>query len=191
MSCLKISDIYAYLEGDFSPGQRDQAEKHLSGCPRCRAALEERRLLGEAFASLPPLDLPANFSQRVMSTIPSARRLLPSWLITLAAGSSAASLLFILFLRSGTDFLSFLSGIDNSLWGYAKSAAVFAVKAVTLVSAVVRALQPVGRALSNTLFQLASVISPAAQAAIVIASSAVLAALLYLIGKRFRLGERI
>jgi anti-sigma factor RsiW len=191
MSCLKISAIYAYLEGDLAPEQRDQAEKHLSGCPRCRAAVEERRLLGEAFSGLPPLELPADFTKRVMAAVAPARQLLPSWLIILLSGSSVASLLFILFLRSGRNLLSFLSGIDNSLWGYAKSAAVFAAKAFSLISAVGKALRPIGHALSKTLLELASVVSPAAQAAIVIASCAFLAAFFYLLGKKFHLGERI
>jgi anti-sigma factor RsiW len=191
MSCLKIADIYAYLEGDLAPGQRDQSEKHLSGCPRCRAAVEERRLLGEAFSGLPPLDLPADFTERVMAAVAPARRLLPAWLIILLSGSSAASLLFILFLRSGRNLLSFLSGIDNALWAYTKSAAVFAAKAVTLISTVGKALQPVGRAIGKTLFELASVFSPAALVAIVITICAMLTAFFYLLGKKFRPGERI
>jgi len=191
MSCLRISAIYAYLEGDLAPEQRDHTERHLSGCPRCRAAVEERRLLGEAFSGLLPLEVPAGFPERVMAALGPARRLLPAWLAILLSGSGVAFLFFLLFLSSGRNLLSLLNGVNNSLWGFAKSVAVFAAKAATLISTLGKALQPIGRALSNTLIELASVVSPAAQAIILIASSALLAALFYLIGKKLHLGERI
>jgi anti-sigma factor RsiW len=191
MSCLKISDIYAYLEGDLAPEQRGQAEEHLSGCPRCRAAAEERRFLGEAFSSLTLLHPPAGFTERVMAALGPARRPLPAWLIVLSSGSAVASLLFVLFLSSGRNLLSLLNGINDSLWGYAKSAAVFAARTATLISAVGKALRPIGRAISDTFFELASAVSPAAQAGIAIVSCVFLAAFLYLIGKKFRPGERI
>lgn len=191
MSCLKIYDIYAYLEGGLAPGQRGQVEDHLSGCPRCRAAVEERRLLGEAFSALAPLNLPADFTERVMAAVAPAGRMLPAWLIVLLSGSAVASLLFVLFLGSGKNLLSLLNGMNNSLWGYAKSAAVSTAKAAALISTLGRALRQVGSAIVNTLIEMASAVSPAAQAGIVFAICAMLAALIFLLGKKFHLGERI
>jgi anti-sigma factor RsiW len=190
MSCLKISDIYAYLEGDLAPEQRGQVEEHLSGCPRCRSAVEERRFLGEAFSSLTPLPMPADFTERVMATVAPSGRLLPAWLTILLSGSAVASLLFVLFLGSGKNLLSLLKSINNSLWGYAKSAAVFAAKTAALISTLGRALRQVAGTFVNTLFELASAVGPAAQAVILVAGCVLLAALAYLLSKKFHPGER-
>ena len=67
--CLSPDRIFLYLEGELEPGERRACEEHLGRCPGCRAAFEERRLLHEAFSSLPPLEVPPSFARSVMAGI--------------------------------------------------------------------------------------------------------------------------
>lgn len=68
--CASPDRIFLYLEGELGPAERRAFEDHLGRCPECRAALEERRLLHEAFTSLAPLEVPDGFARSVVEAIP-------------------------------------------------------------------------------------------------------------------------
>lgn len=69
-NCLSPDTVFLYLEGELGPAERQAIEEHLGRCPGCRAAFEEKRLLHEAFTSLPPLEVPSGFARVVMDGIP-------------------------------------------------------------------------------------------------------------------------
>jgi hypothetical protein len=70
---LMCERLAAYMEGDLSPAEREQAERHLAECATCAEALVElRAIVGEA-AQLPlltpPRDLWAGIEARISTPV--------------------------------------------------------------------------------------------------------------------------
>ncbi len=191
MSCLKISALYAYLEGDLSSEEKARVENHLNACSKCRQALEERRLLSEAWTGLPPLELPADFTERVLARLDrSRRRRRPLRLVLLATAALSTASLALLFIISGQNVFSLLSAANKSLLEYAKDGAIICVKALALFRAAGKSLQPVRQALVKTLYELNSLLSPAAQAALIISFLGLFCLLFYFLGRTFSLEKK-
>jgi predicted anti-sigma-YlaC factor YlaD len=190
MNCLKISDVYIYLDGGLSADERASIESHLDGCPRCRAEVKERRRLAEAASSLPPLDLPADFTQQVMVRILPAKASLPGWLIGLAAVLTPLALLIGIFIQSGENLLDLLSRFGDSVWVFLKNAAVLTAKALTLIHLAGKLLRPLAQAVYRLLAIVPNLISPTAQILILFVSLAFFVALICAFGKRFLAGEK-
>jgi predicted anti-sigma-YlaC factor YlaD len=190
MNCLKISDVYIYLDGGLSADERASIESHLDSCPRCRAAVKERRRLAEAASSLPPLDLPADFTQQVMVRILPAKTSLPGWLIGLAAVLAPLALLIGIFIQSGENLLDLLDRFGDSVWVFLKNAAVLTAKALTLIDLAGKLLRPLAQAVYRLLAIVPKLISPTAQILILFVGLAFLVALICAFGKRFLAGEK-
>ncbi len=190
MSCLKIEDIHTYLDGGLSVEQREVLEGHLDGCPRCRAALEGRRRLAEAAASLPPVDLPTDFSRQVMARLLPSQALVPGWLIALAAVLTPLALLVGMFIRSGENLIDLLSRFGDSIWIFLKNAAVVTAKAFALIDVAGRLLKPLSQAVFRLLGIIPQLVSPTAQVLILSVSLALFAVFIRVFGKRFLAGEK-
>jgi predicted anti-sigma-YlaC factor YlaD len=87
--CRNAESFYLYLEGELDPAERRGLEAHLEACPACREALAERRLLHEAFTSLPPFEVPPDFALSVMDRLPEPAEAKARWLAPLAAGTAS------------------------------------------------------------------------------------------------------
>jgi anti-sigma factor RsiW len=89
--------LSAYLAGELTSAEREQAELHLQDCAECRANIERLKKLDAMLRQDLPIEPSKDFSQRVMKTLvrtkpaTSTRRYLP-WL-ALAAVLVAALLL--------------------------------------------------------------------------------------------------
>jgi predicted anti-sigma-YlaC factor YlaD len=85
MSCLKLSEIYDYLEKQLPEEESQLIEKHLKSCPRCRQVLRERQVLLTEINRLPRLEPPEEFTPQLMARLP---ELSPkkTWLVFLAGG---------------------------------------------------------------------------------------------------------
>jgi predicted anti-sigma-YlaC factor YlaD len=88
-NCRSAESFYLYLEGELGPAESRELEAHLEHCPACRGVLAERRLLHEAFTSLPPFEVPPDFALSVMDRIPEAADEKAGWLAPLASGLAA------------------------------------------------------------------------------------------------------
>ena len=55
---IRPADLYLYLEGGLGAYDAEHLEEHIEACRACREALTERRVLHEAFTSLPPIEVP-------------------------------------------------------------------------------------------------------------------------------------
>ena len=191
MSCLKIGDLYAYLEGELSPTQKENTEGHLSSCPRCREALAERRLLSEAALSLPDLEIPADFTEQVMAAIVPVRRRLPVWLIATAAGLSSLMLLLLVAVISGEEnLLTLLARLNHSFWGYAKNAVVLGAKLLTLLSLTGKVLGSLSQPIFKGLSVLTSLLRPGGQVFLMIFALVVFVMLFYFLSKKLMMGEK-
>ena len=87
-TCPRAEDLCLYLEGELGAHETRALKAHLERCPACREALADRRLLHEAFTSLPPFEVPPDFALSVMARLPEPAE--AGWLAPLVA--SAASL---------------------------------------------------------------------------------------------------
>lgn len=92
--CPRSEDLYLYLEGELGPYEARKLEEHIDACPGCRERLAERRLLHEAFTTLPPFEVPQDFARSVMAGLPEPEPAPGGWLAPLLAG--AASLVLAL-----------------------------------------------------------------------------------------------
>ncbi len=76
MSCCpefeaRLNDL---LDGELSPAERAEAERHLEGCAGCREELAALRSLGERTASLPrDLEPPADLWPEIRRALPARR----------------------------------------------------------------------------------------------------------------------
>ncbi len=190
MNCLKIGDIYSYLEEGLSPEERKILEGHLDGCPRCQAALENRRRLAEAAASLTPIDLPADFSRQVMARLLPSRVLVPGWLIALTAVLTPLAFIIGIFIWSGENLIDLLSGFGDSVWIFLKNAAVLTAKALTLINVAGSLLKPLSQAVFRLLGIVPHLFSPTVQVLILFMGLALLSVFFRVFGKRFLAGEK-
>jgi len=127
--CRNAESFYLYLEGELGPAERRGLEAHLEACPACREALAERRLLHEAFISLPPFEVPPDFALSVMDRLPEPAEAKARWLAPLVAGTASLVVgllgFYILTGESLSDVLvavsrSFSSGFGRLLPLFAK-----------------------------------------------------------------------
>jgi predicted anti-sigma-YlaC factor YlaD len=86
-TCPRADSFYLYLEGELGPYDARKLEEHLEVCPACREVMAERRLLHEAFTTLPPFEVPPDFARSVMDSLPEPEAAGPRWFAPLVAGT--------------------------------------------------------------------------------------------------------
>lgn len=191
MSCLRVDEVYSYLEGELSSGATRMIEDHLDSCPRCREAVEERRILAHAADSLPRLEAPSDFSQRVMAAIFPAKILLLSWLGGLGFWLSSVLLFLTVFLMTtGRDGVRFLFHLNENLWAALKNAALFFARLAALLSAFSTLLEQIGEGLLKTASAVTGL--PGAPVAFLVLGLTILFlfGLIFGAGKRYLFGEK-
>jgi len=85
MSCLKLSEIYDYLEKELPAEEIARAEKHLQSCSRCQQVLRERQALLSEINRLPRLEPPEEFTPQLMARLPEINPK-KTWLVFVAGG---------------------------------------------------------------------------------------------------------
>jgi predicted anti-sigma-YlaC factor YlaD len=114
--CRSAETLYLYLEGELGPAERRGLEAHLEGCPACREALAERRLLHEAFTSLPPLEVPPDFALSVMDRLPEPAEARSRWLAPLVAATTSLIVgLLGFYVLTGESLSDVLVAVSQSL----------------------------------------------------------------------------
>lgn len=189
MSCLKISDLYEYLDRGRSAEQANAIEEHLHVCRKCRRAVEERKLIALAASSLPPFEVPEDFPERVISRLPRMKRRRPGWLIALAAGMSLAILTSAALIASGRSALEFFSSASHAFWESAKTVAVLTAKLAALVSLTGRTLRSLFEAGTKSLSVLTSFIHPGLQILFMALALGILVSIYYGMRKKFSIGD--
>ena len=111
-SCPRPENLYLYLEGELGPYDSAKLEEHIECCAACRDALAERRVLHEAFTSLPPFEVPDDFARSVMDDLPEPEVRKAGWLAPLIAAVSALSVGLLGFnLFTGTSVVEILVAV--------------------------------------------------------------------------------
>jgi len=135
MSCLRVDQIYLFLEKELSSAEVRNIKEHLSSCPKCKKAVEERRMLLKASESLPMLEAPPDFTRQVMRKISPKKISFRSLLAVEAAGFSAgAIMIFAFFLLTEQSLLSIVVGFNHVLRSFVTNLSVVSAKLVKLVS---------------------------------------------------------
>jgi anti-sigma factor RsiW len=189
MNCLKIQDIYDFIEGSLAPERREEMERHLSSCPGCRRGVEDRRLIAGAASGLPPFAVPDGFTDRVMARITPLKIKRPAWLSIFVIATACLAVVSVVSLASGKSGIELIAGVSHSLWAYVKTGAVFTAKAATLLMLAVKALRPLLEAAYKGLSTLTSIIHPAFPAAILVLALGIVVSLIIAMKKKLSLGD--
>jgi len=108
---LTTEELSAYLDGELTSPEQDEAERHIQSCEDCRQSLESLRQTVALLHDLPPLPLPRSFTLPVeegstVTPVSKHKRHLPGPLRrSLRLISGLAAVIGIFFLLSG--FLTF------------------------------------------------------------------------------------
>lgn len=115
-TCPRPENLYLYLEGELGPYDAAKLEEHVECCAACREALAGRRVLHQAFTTLPPFEVPKDFADRVMDALPEPEARKAGWLAPLVAAVSALSVGLLGFnLFTGTSILEVLVALNGFL----------------------------------------------------------------------------
>ena len=191
MKCLSLEQIYLYIEKEVSLSESNKIEKHLAACRKCRDALEERRSLLQASESLPLWQTPPDFTQQVMARIFPIRVPISAWLTAAYAGLGSISLaIFILFLITGQNFSTLLTGLNHSLLNFIKSISPFFVKLFKIASLFVKALQQLFEYIIKAFASFTTIISPQIQIIIITIAIILIAFSIYGIKRKILIGEK-
>jgi anti-sigma factor RsiW len=72
--CEILSDLLeGYLRGSLSREERGRLEEHVNACKACEKALREHLALHKALESVPECEIPADFTEVVLSRIEKSR----------------------------------------------------------------------------------------------------------------------
>ncbi len=138
MKCLKLEQIYNYLEGELSPQQRKEVEEHLSFCSKCYQAVEERKFLLESIGEIPKFEPPSNFVEKVMAKIAISE---VSWIKVLIS-SISASFIFLLILFgllkiTGQSISSLFLTLSHSFLNIVENTAIIIAKIIRIITLIV------------------------------------------------------
>lgn len=133
-TCPRAEDLYLYLEGGLGPYDAAKLEEHLEVCPTCRERMAERRLLHEAFCTLPPFEVPEDFARSVMEKLPEPAEAKSGWAAPLAAATASLVVgLFGFYLLTGQSLSDLLVAFNRFLGSAIAATLPLAVKLFKIV----------------------------------------------------------
>lgn len=191
MKCLRIDQIYLYLEGELSSEDAQVLQEHISSCPKCKKAVEERRLLVKASKALPSLEIPPDFTQRVLAQIFPKTTSVRGWLTTTVVGLSSAVLAFFaVYLLSGQNLPHLFINLNNMTLNLFRNFIVVLIKTAKLISLVMKIFLEIGSMLFKGLANLTTILNPETQIILIALTVILSALLLYGAKRKFFAGEK-
>jgi predicted anti-sigma-YlaC factor YlaD len=138
-ACPRPESLYLYLEGELGPYDARKLEEHVECCAACRDALAERRLLHEAFTSLPPFEVPEDFARSVMDSLPEPEVRKAAWRAPLAAAAAALAVgLAGFYLFSGLSVFEVLLAVNRFFGTLVAQATPLAARTLKLGSVLLK-----------------------------------------------------
>lgn len=191
MKCLRIEQIYLYLEKELSPAEDRKIHKHLAACPKCKKAVGERKLLLQASESLPLWKTPPDFAQQVMARIFPEKVSVWAWLGAAASGFASMVLAVVLFaLVTGQSLSSLLFSIYHTGLNFLKDLSPLFVKILKVATLLIKILQQLGELLLKGLTLLPTIISPPVQIILIAVAVLFIASSIYGIRRKLFIGEK-
>jgi len=134
-TCPRPEHLYLYLEGELGPYDARKLEEHVERCAACRDALAERRLLHEAFTTLPPFEVPEGFARSVMERLPEPAEAPARLSGPVAAATAALSIgLLGFYLFTGTSVFEILVAVNGFFGSALARVAPLLVKTLKLLN---------------------------------------------------------
>ncbi len=135
MNCLSLDQVYLYLENELTHEESSDIAGHVASCEKCRDAVEDRRILMEAAESLPPLQVPPDFTQQIMARIFPQKSQIRIWIAALATGFSLVVAIFLAaFLQSDLSLSGTFIQLNRGLWSFVSNLSVFFIKLIKVIS---------------------------------------------------------
>lgn len=191
MNCLRVDQVYLYLEEELSPSEKSEVEEHLASCPKCQDAVEERRLLLQASESLPLWEAPPDFTSQVMARIFPARVSIWKWISVTAAGFVLTAFAFFVYvIFSGQSLVGSFSSIGLRTLDIFRSAFIILLKAIKLIGLLIRVIIQIAEILFQFLARLTTMINPEAQIVLIIITVILSTTLLFGVKRKYLTGDK-
>jgi anti-sigma factor RsiW len=191
MNCLRIDQIYLYLEGELPPEEYPLIESHIFSCEKCRKAVQERKRLVDASRSLPAWEVPQDFAQRIIETLFPKKISFRDWVITSSIGLSSAVLAFFaVYLLSGQTIAALFINLNRTALNLFKNIVLIAVKAAKLLSAGIHVILKILSVVINGLRSLTTVLGPEFQIGLIVLTVIITALLLFGAKRKLFAGEK-
>jgi hypothetical protein len=191
MRCLRADQIYLYLEKELTPPEIQKIKEHLTSCPACQKAVEERKILLQASESLPLWEIPPDFACQVMERISPKKVPLRSWLAAAAAGLLSISLtFFIFFVLSGENFLEVVFGLGHGLLELVRTASVLLIKVFKLISLLIKVINQLLGFLFEGFIRFTSILNPEVQIILIVLTIILSLTLIFGVRRKFIGGEK-
>jgi len=191
MGCLTISQIYLFIENELASDETRKIQKHLHTCAKCRNAVEERRVLVRAAETLPPVELPSNFTEQVMANIFPSRTPFRVWIRASVSGMAAMIFAFSLFyIFSGKNLADLFVSINKFLLPALRTISTGIVKAFKLIWHLINIIAQFLNFALTGLGKLTTILSPEVQIGIVTMALIVFTFLFLTVRKKIMFGEK-
>lgn len=191
MGCLTIKQMYLFIENELVSDESKKIQNHLNTCEKCRNLVEERHILVDAAESLPPFELPPNFSEQVMAKIFPGSLPLRVWIRATTGGLSAIILAFFLFyVFSGKNLAELFISVNKFLLPALRALSTGAVKTLKLVWHLTNIVaQFIDFALKG-FGKLTTILSPQVQIGIVTLALIAFMFIFFMVRKKIMFGEK-
>jgi predicted anti-sigma-YlaC factor YlaD len=191
MNCVRIDQVYLFLEGELSTEENRSIKDHISTCEKCRKAVEERKLLIEASQSLPVWVTPQDFTQRVLAHIFPKKITLRDWIVTASIGLSSAVLaFFVVYLISGHNLADVFINLNRTVLSFFQNIIVVLVKTAKLISVGIQVILKIITLILKGFASLTTILSPELQIGLIALSTIITALLLFGVKRKLLAGEK-
>ena len=191
MNCVRIDQVYLFLEGELSTEENRSIKDHISTCEKCRKAVEERKLLIEASQSLPVWVTPQDFTQRVLAHIFPKKITLRDWIVTASIGLSSAVLaFFVVYLISGHNLADVFINLNRTVLSFFQNIIVVLVKTAKLISVGIQVILKIISLILKGFASLTTILSPELQIGLIALSAIITALLLFGVKRKLLTGEK-
>lgn len=191
MNCLRVDQIYLFLEGELSPKENRSIKAHVSSCEKCKKAVEERKLLVEASQSLPAWEAPQDLAQRVLANIFPKRIALRDWVVTAGLGLSSAVLaFFVVYLVSGQTLADLFINLNHTALKLFQNIVVLSAKAAKLISVGIQIILKIVSLIIKGLGSLTTILGPELQIGLILLTVIITALLLFGAKRKLLAGEK-
>jgi predicted anti-sigma-YlaC factor YlaD len=191
MNCLRIDQVYLFLEGELSSEENRSIKDHISSCEKCRKAVEERKLLIEASQSLPAWEIPQDFTQRVLAYIFPKKITLRDWIVTASIGLSSAVLaFFVVYLISGHNLADVFINLNRTVLSLFQNIVVVLAKTAKLISVGIQVILKIVSLILTGFASLTTIVSPELQIGLIALTAIFTALFLFGAKKKLLAGEK-
>ncbi len=191
MNCLRIDQIYLFLEGELSSEENRSIEAHIAACEKCKKAVEERKRLVDASQSLLSWEVPQDFAQRILANIIPGRITLRDWVITASLGLSSAVLaFFVVYLVSGQTVANLFINLNRTALDLFQNIVVLSVKTAKLISVGIQIILKIVTLIIKGLGSLTTILGPELQIGLILLTVVITALLIFGAKRKFLAGEK-